>query len=331
VINRRTFLNYAAPAGGLLTRALAQGSDIRIGMIGLDTSHVTAFSAILNDPAHPNHVPGAKVTAGFKGGSPDMARSYDRIGGFTTELQEKWQVELVDTIPELCRKVDAIMLTSVDGRTHLAQAKPVIEAGLPLFVDKPLAASYADAQEIYRLANAKPVPIFSASSVRYYADVEAVAAAAEIGDIQGAAVWTGGLVEPGHPGLFFYGIHGVEFLFTILGPGCAEVSYQTGSDQDVVVGRWSDGRLGTLRVLKKYGRGFGGALFGTKNAAAVPARTGRYYAAMYSELLQRIVPFFRTGKSPVPDAETLEIMAFMHAAEQSRTSGQPSKMPSLGR
>ena len=308
----------------------AQSGDIRVGMIGLDTSHVTAFTAILNDPSHPNHLPGMKVTAGFKGGSPDMARSYDRIEGVTKELREKWQVELVETIPELCRKVDAIMLTSVDGRTHLEQAKPVIDAGLPLFVDKPLAASYADAKEIYGLANAKNVPIFSASSVRYYADVKAVAAQSGIGEIKGAAVWTGGLVEPGHPGLFFYGIHGVEFLYAILGPGCAEVIYETGSDQDVVVGRWKDGRMGTLRVLKRYGRGFGGALFGTKNATAVPARTGRYYAAMYSELLQRIVTFFKTGESPVPDAETLEIMAFMHAAEESRKSGRPFRMESLG-
>jgi hypothetical protein len=149
------FLGYAAAAGAVAPQVSAQGGDVRIGMIGLDTSHVTAFTAILNDPAHPNHVPGAKVTAGFKGGSPDMARSYDRIEGYTKELQEKWQVEVVDTIPALRGKVDAIMLTSVDGRTHLEQARPVIDAGLPLFVDKPLAASYADAKEIYRLANAK--------------------------------------------------------------------------------------------------------------------------------------------------------------------------------
>lgn len=323
------FLGYAAAAGGIVPQVSAQGGDPRIGMIGLDTSHVTAFTAILNDPAHPNHVPGAKVTAGFKGGSPDMARSYERIEGYTKELQEKWQVEVVDTIPALCGKVDAVMLTSVDGRTHLEQARPVIDAGLPLFVDKPLAASYADAKEIYRLANAKKVPIFSASSVRYYADVKAVAAESKIGDIKGAAVWTGGLVEPGHPGLFFYGIHGVEFLYTILGPGCDEVSYQVGSEQDVVVGRWKGGRIGTLRVLKEYGRGFGGALFGTRNATAIPARTGRYYPAMYSELLQRIVPFYKTGKSPVPDAETLEIMAFMHAAEESRKNGEPYSMSNL--
>lgn len=330
-MNRRTFLQYELlGAGCLLTRAMAQTGNLKIGMVGLDTSHVTAFTSILNDPGHPNHVAGGRVVAGFKGGSPDMERSYGRIERFTTELQQKWNVQLVESIAELCEIVDVVMLTSVDGRTHLEQARPVIAAGRPLFVDKPLAASYSDAKEIYRLAQANEVPIFSASSVRYYADVRKVAAEAKIGDIKGAAVWTGALVEPGHPGLFFYGIHGVEFLFTILGPGCEEVQHSSGPDQDVVVGRWKDGRMGTLRALKRYGRGFGGALFGTRGAAAVPERTGNYYPAMYSELLKRIMQFFRTGQSPVDPRETMEIMAFMQAADEARKSGKPYKLADLG-
>lgn len=330
-MNRRSFIGYALPgAACLVGSASAQNDPIKIGMVGLDTSHVTAFTAIFNDAGHPHHVPGAKVVAGFKGGSPDMERSYSRIEQFTRELQEKWKVELVDSIPELCRRVDLVLLTSVDGRVHLEQARPVFAARRPLFVDKPLAASYADAKEIYRLARESRVPVFSASSVRYYADVHDVAAKAQVGEIRGAAVWTGALVEPGHPDLFFYGIHGVEFLYTILGTGCEEVQHHAGSDQDVTVGRWKGGRLGSLRALKSYGRGFGGALFGSRGAAAVPDRTGNYYPSMYSELLRRIVEFTRTGKSPVPPEETLEIMAFMQAAYESRKSGKAHKLADLG-
>jgi predicted dehydrogenase len=299
-------------------------------MIGLDTSHVTAFTAVFNDAGHPNHVPGARVVAGFKGGSPDMERSHSRIDRFTNELQQKWNVQILDSIPELCRQVDLVLLTSVDGRVHLEQARPVIAARRPLFVDKPLAASYDDAREIYRLAKESSVPVFSASSVRYYADVEAVAAQAEIGEIQGAAVWTGALVEPGHPGLFFYGIHGVEFLYRILGTGCEEVRHYAGADQDVVIGRWKGGRLGTLRALKSYGRGFGAVLFGSRGVATVPDRTGNYYPSMYSELLRRIVEFSKTGESPVAPEETLEIMAFMQAADESHKSGKAYKLADLG-
>ncbi|UCF39461.1 MAG: Gfo/Idh/MocA family oxidoreductase [Acidobacteriota bacterium] len=313
----------------LASTASAQNDPIKVGMIGLDTSHVTAFTEILNDPNHPNHVPGTRVVAGYKGGSPDMERSTSRIERFTGELEQKWQVRLFDSIPELCRQVDLVLLTSVDGRVHLEQARPVIAARLPLFVDKPLAASYRDAKEIYRLAGESSVPVFSASSVRYYADVDAVAEQERIGEIRGADVWTGALVEPGHPGLFFYGIHGVEFLYRILGTGCEEVQHYAGSDQDVVVGRWTDGRLGTLRALKSYGRGFGAALFGSRGAAPVPDRTGNYYPSMYAELLKRIVEFSRTGKSPVAPEETLEIMAFMQAAHESQRSGKPFRLSDL--
>src|SRR5262252_3372989 len=93
----------------------AQTQEIKVGMIGLDTSHVTAFTKLLNDKSDPNHVPGARVVAAFKGGSPDVESSYTRIDRFTAELKDKWGVEIVDSIEELCKKVDAVLLESVDG------------------------------------------------------------------------------------------------------------------------------------------------------------------------------------------------------------------------
>ena len=140
---------------------------IRIGMIGLDTSHVVGFTSMLNDPSHEHHVPGAQMVAAFKGGSQDVEASYTRVDKFTSELRDNWGVEIVDTIPQLCEKVDAIMLESVDGRAHLEQAEPVIEAGLPLFIDKPMAASLADAIKIAQLARKASVPCFSSSSLRF--------------------------------------------------------------------------------------------------------------------------------------------------------------------
>ncbi|MBT6399857.1 MAG: gfo/Idh/MocA family oxidoreductase, partial [Verrucomicrobia bacterium] len=124
----------------VFTPAIAK-DPIRIGLIGLDTSHVTAFTKIINDVTAKDHIKGAKVVAAFKGGSPDIKSSISRVDGYTKTLEQKFGVEICQTIEELCGKVDAVMIESVDGRPHLAQARPVIAAGLPLFLDKPVAGS----------------------------------------------------------------------------------------------------------------------------------------------------------------------------------------------
>lgn len=142
-------------------------ADIRLGIIGTDTSHVIAFIKILNDPTSPDYVPGARIVAAYKGGSPDVESSYKRVDKFAEELRTKWKVEFISDIPALCRKVDGVLIESVDGRVHLEQVKPVIAAGKPVFIDKPLAASLEDAREIARLAKAAGVAWFSSSDLRF--------------------------------------------------------------------------------------------------------------------------------------------------------------------
>src|SRR5205085_7683580 len=92
-----------------LARVVA-ADDLRLGIIGLDTSHVVAFTKILNDPQDPNHVPGAKVTVAFKGGSPDIESSASRVDGYTQELRDRLHVRLADSIGGPCRQVDAVMV-----------------------------------------------------------------------------------------------------------------------------------------------------------------------------------------------------------------------------
>src|SRR5918993_1195103 len=142
----------AAPLAPQQPAAADAKLAIRIGLIGIDTSHAGAFTQLLNDPSRPDHIPGARVVAAFKGGSLDVEASATRIERFTAELRDKWKIELVDSIDELVRRVDAVMLTSVDGRAHLAQARPVIAARKPIFIDKPFTASTRDAIELARLA-----------------------------------------------------------------------------------------------------------------------------------------------------------------------------------
>src|SRR2546430_924867 len=141
--------------------ATAAHAEIRLGIIGTDTSHVTAFAKLLNDPLVPDHVPGAVIVAAYKGGSPDIESSASRVNGFAEELRTKWKVKFYPDIPTLCKNVDAVLLESNDGRVHLEQAKAVIAAHKPVFVDRPLASTLADAREIARLAKAAGTPWFS--------------------------------------------------------------------------------------------------------------------------------------------------------------------------
>jgi hypothetical protein len=200
---------------------LAFGADIRLGIIGTDTSHVTAFTRILNDPSSPNHIPGTRVVAAYKGGSPDVKSSISRVDKFAADLQQRWNVEIVPDIPTLCEKVDGILLESVDGRVHLEQAKQVIAARKPMFIDKPLAATLEDAREIARLAKEAGVPWFTSSSLRY----SDIATKLKFDDTRGAITWGPGPTEPHHYlDLSWYGIHPVELLFTLMGTGCEEVT-----------------------------------------------------------------------------------------------------------
>lgn len=296
----------------LLIPGLACAADLRLGIIGTDTSHATAFTKVLNDASAPNHVPGAKVVAAFKGGSPDIESSGKRVDGYAKELQEKYGVEIVPDIATLCQKVDAVLLESVDGRPHLAQAKQVIAAGKPLFIDKPLASTFADVQEIARLAKAANVPWFSSSSLRY-----SPLAQMKKPDMMGAITWGPGPLEPHHAlSLSWYAIHPIETLFTLMGTGCEEVRMTRTEAMDEVNCRWRDGRLGTVRTLRPYGE-YGAVVFTPKEIFQSPAKT----SVDYTPLVREIVRFFQTRQPPVPNEETVEIFAFMDAAERSLAKG----------
>ncbi|MBM3726068.1 MAG: Gfo/Idh/MocA family oxidoreductase [Acidobacteria bacterium] len=304
----------------LLTAASAlPAADLRLGIVGTDTSHVIAFTKVLNDPSNKDYIPGAKVVAAFKGGSPDLESSRSRVDGYAKELAEKWGIEIVPDIPTLCSKVDAVLLESVDGRPHLAQARQIIAAGKPMFIDKPLSSTLDDAREIARLAKEKGVKWFSSSSLRYSDIVTATKAA----DASGAITWGPGPLEEHHQlGLSWYAIHPIEMLFSILGPGCQEVTRTYTEASDEVTCRWKDGKIGTVRALRPYG-GYGAVVFHPKKAVQSPANA----SFSYVPLLKEIVKFFQTGVVPVSNEETLEIFAFMDAAERSKAAGgRPMKL-----
>ncbi len=307
------------PAILVLCATTVAAADLRLGIVGTDTSHVVAFTSLLNDPSSPDHIAGARVVAAYKGGSPDLPSSRDRIEGFTRTLQQKYGVEIVDTIAELCKRVDGVLLLSVDGRIHLAQVREIVAARKPMFIDKPLASTLEDAREIARVAKEAGVAWFSTSSQRH--GVQQLKSP----DLSGADVWGPGPLEEHHRlDLSWYAIHEAEMLYTVLGPGCEEVTRVSTADSDVVSCRWKDGRIGTMRALRPYSE-YGIVVF-QKDPKAQKASINTPHGG-YAPLVKDIVKFFETGVPPVPNDETLELFAFLDAAQRSKEAGgQPMRL-----
>jgi predicted dehydrogenase len=288
--------------------AQAKEEVFRLGIIGLDTSHVIAFTQIINNPKN-NY--GCKVVAGFPGGSPDMPASADRVDKFTGQLRDKFGVEIVETIDQLCEKVDGVLLESVDGRPHLKQIKPVIAARKPVFLDKPVAASLADVIEIFRLARENNVPCWSSSAFRYGQGIVGIKDNTEVGKVKSCDVFGSSSWTEHHPDLYLYGIHPVTALFAVMGTGCEKVARFRTEGVDMVVGIWKDGRIGTFRDLRGGKSTASVRIYGTNGM--IEAKSSGY-----KPLVDEIVRFFKTGDIPVSAEETIEIYAFMSAADVSK-------------
>ena len=287
---------------------------IRIGIIGCDTSHVPAFTEAFNLPTAEGDVAGFRVVAAYPGGSPDIPSSIDRVPLYSEQLQ-KMGVEIVSSVDELLDKVDVVLLESLDGRKHLDQASAVIAAGKRMFIDKPVAGSLEDAIAIYRLAEQQSVPIFSSSSLRFSPGIAGMNSDPRVGNIVGCNAYGPCHLEPHHPDLYWYGVHGVEVLYTVMGPGCESVTRTTTPDTDVVVGIWKDGRVGTFRGIRgSVASGYGATVFGDKGIAP----SGGYGG--YEPLVKAIAKFFKTGDAPVSAEETIEMFTFMQAADDSKNS-----------
>lgn len=308
----KTFLPLVAAAGLMFGAAIslpAQHPALKVGIIGLDTSHVTAFTKELNNPAAAPDLANCRVVAAYPKGSPDIESSTKRVPGFV-EAIKKLDVEIVDSIDELLKRVDCVLLETNDGRPHLEQALPCFKAGKPTFIDKPLAGSLADCIAIFEAARKYNCPTFSSSSLRYGKLTQA-ARGGSLGKISRCETSSSVDLERTHPDLFWYGIHGVESLFSVMGTGCESVERKRTADGKIeVVGSWVGGREGIFREGRS-----GGKAVGDKGEGPVGDSAG------YRPLIVEIVKFFRTKQAPIAEAETLEIYAFMEAADESKRRG----------
>ena len=295
---------------------------LKAGIIGID-AHARPWTQIINNPKAEGEIADMKIVAAFPGGSEDIPQSIS-LREAAMEPLRKAGVEIVDSIDELIEKVDVVLILSIDGRPHLEQAKKVFASGKRVYIDKPIAGSLVDAIKIFRLSKKYGVPCFTSSSLRFASRTLTVRDDPKLGELVGCDQYAPCSLEPHHPDFFWYGIHGVEPLFTIMGTGCESVTRVHTDGTDMTVGVWKGGKIGTFRGIREGQRGYGSTVFGTKGIVPGGGFEG------YEPLIVEIVKFFKTGKAPVSPEETLEIFAFMEAADESkRQGGRPVTLKSV--
>jgi len=303
--------------GSVWTAAQASADEqklLRIGIIGLDTSHAIAFTKELNrDQASDVALQNLRVVAAYPHGSADIESSASRIPTYTADIQELG-VQVVDSIDQLLRQVDCVLLETNDGRLHLEQALEVFRAGKPVFIDKPTGSNLAEVIAIFKAAEHFGVPMFSSSSLRYSDGAQAIRAG-KLGRVLGCDSYSPCSLEKTHVDLYWYGIHGVESLYTCMGAGCQSVTHTSTDDFELAVGQWADGRIGTFRGMRAGKRGYGGTAFGEQGIEPIGPYGG------YKPLVIQIGKFFRTLETPIDPAETIELYAFMQAAAVSKQQG----------
>ncbi|MCM3000202.1 Gfo/Idh/MocA family oxidoreductase [Paenibacillus cellulositrophicus] len=298
--------------------------ELKIAVIGLDTSHAPLFAELLNNPDHPHHVRGGKVTAAYPGGSPDFELSIGRVDKFTAEVRDNSGVPIVQSIQEAAENADAILLLSVDGRVHLEQFRQIVPYGKPVFIDKPFAVTTRDAKAIYRLAQEHGIPLMSCSSVRWSEGLGRALDSADQGNIIGVDTYGPMELQSTQPGFYWYGIHAADMLYRSMGKGCKEVTVTTNADHDLAVGVWEDGRVGTLRGNRKGNRRFGALIHREQGTEHVDVYAdGKPY---YASMLEEVIRMFQTGAAPIDMTETLEVIAFLEAANESRETGRTVKL-----
>ncbi|MGB2991353.1 MAG: Gfo/Idh/MocA family oxidoreductase [Paenisporosarcina sp.] len=294
---------------------------MNIGIIGLDTSHVVAFTKLLNDKNHPFHVKGGKVVVAFQGGSPSFELSKSRLEKFTLELKENFNIKIVQSMEEVAEESDAILLESVDGSVHFEELKKIAAFKKPIFIDKPFTLSSEVAAEMEKIAEEFGTPVMSSSALRYAESITKVLQKHDKGGIIGADCFGPLEIIDQQQGYFWYGIHMAEMLFAILGPGVKSVSTISNEHHDILTGYWNDGRLGTIRGNRKGNNQFGALIHFEEGSEYVTINSQD--KPFYASLLEQIIHFFHSGITNVPLSETKEIIRFIEAAHESGKVGKP--------
>jgi len=284
---------------------------IKLGILDFDTSHVVEFASRINhiDQPQDQWVEGAKVVIACTG---DSKVSPERIPIFTEKLK-KYGIPIVERPEEMIGKVDAMLIESMDGSVHVERTKPFLEAGISCFVDKPFACSTTDAKSMIDLAAKKKAMIWSSSSLRFAPEIVAYLADKKHGRVHGCFAYGPGNEHDRNPGMFHYGTHTAEILYTVMGVGCDRVTCTYEKGVTVATGHWKDGRVATAHCSRGGKMEYGFTAFAEQGASHVSLGT----SVIFRELLKHVIASFVSGKPALDPLVTLEMVAFMEAANKS--------------
>lgn len=296
---------------------------LKIGIIGTDTSHSTAFTELLNNRDHPFHVAGGKVVSAFAGGSDDFELSRSRVGQFASKLRDHHGVKMYLHPEQVAEEADAIMLLSADGRIHKEIFEKIAVYKKPVFIDKPFAVSYSDAQAIAAQAKEMDITIMSSSALRYAKALTDELEQNDSGIVTGADCYGPMVIEPTQRGYFWYGIHSIEMLYTLMGPGCKYVTSmrtEAPGAEEIIIGEWSNGRIGTARGSRMVGTPFAAVVHRENQHTFIDIDGGS--KPFYASLLEQVMRVFKGDAPPLDMSLTLEIIRFIEAANESRETGK---------
>ncbi|WP_226533562.1 Gfo/Idh/MocA family protein [Microbacterium paraoxydans] len=279
-----------------------------VAIVGIENSHAEEIIRYLN-VEQPSDVP-VRVVA-LVAGEDERTRELARLGGIERIAADS---------SELLGSVDALIVTSRDGAQHRAHAVPFLEAGTPVWVDKPLAASMADAREILAAAERGGTTLTSSSALRWVADTDAVAEElVTIGELQAVTVTGPADAASPYSGIFFYGIHIADVAQRLVPgePEDVEVQQLPGG----LVARYRvGGVLVTLEFIRPDGEGqvpFRATAVGGHGVVSRDIVLGHDYVQPGVDAFARMLA---TGARPIPDAQLLAPIAVL---EQVATAGAP--------
>lgn len=288
--------------------------DIRVGIIGLDTSHAIEFPRRMQAPDldAAMKVPGLRAVSCLRFATPFQ----DEAGLDARQKQlEQWGVKVTRTFEDAVKGVDALMLEINDPAYHLEYFERCAARGLPIFLDKPMADTIANGRKIADLARRHGTRVFSSSSLRFVRALEDACAAVPKPAMTSVYGPLG--KAPAGSSVVWYGVHAFEMLQRALGRGAAAVLAKRDALGTVAIVRYPDARRGLVE-LTEGSYLYGGCLRALDKAAPFVVDLGR----AYTEELARVADFFRGGPAPVAMEDTLEVMALLDAAERSYQSGR---------
>jgi predicted dehydrogenase len=294
---------------------------IRIGAVGADSSHLPEFTRRIKALSEQGDTR-CRVTTLFDPGQHDLVDAPKWL-----KAAQELGVSLAPSLDELLSNVDGVMVLAVNGNKHLSYALPALEKGLPTYIDKPLTCDLEQARQLLAVSRQRRARCYSASSLRFAPEVEAARQDSELGKMVAIDAFGPGQLHKMMEGLFFYGVHVIEMVDAIWGPGVRRVSAVHLEDRDLVDLDYHDGRYARMRLDRRGSYSFGATVHGEKKTRQFTVD----FAPVYMRLIQGTTRFFEGGPEPARLRDIVENVAVMEAGNASmKQDGAWISVPEVG-